>query len=116
LRLVVSRARDKVTFDFIILKSGKFASLKQTYENEIRNKNKERWHPQPTQKAMKTEDDAKASQNTLTKQLFKRRNLGRRRNTHTCCALMLLKLSEVPVDGAIQKKMKGKGCSHSSTR
>jgi hypothetical protein len=45
LSCVERETRDKVSFDFIILKSGNFASLEQTHENAIRNKNKRRWHP-----------------------------------------------------------------------
>jgi hypothetical protein len=64
---------------------------------------------------MKTEYDDKAYQNTLTKQFFKRKNLGICPNRHTLCTDAIInvggvkrKRGPVPGHGASQKKKKGR--------
>jgi hypothetical protein len=69
----------------------------------------------PSKKTTKTEDDAKASQNTLIKQFSKRKNLGRRLNAHALCTDDIgivggvkRKIGPVHGDGASRKNNKGK--------
>jgi hypothetical protein len=71
---------------------------------------------QKTTKTTKTEDDAKASQNTVIKQFFKRKNLGRCPDAHVLCTDAIgivggVKRKRGPVlgDGASRKKKKVKG-------